>query len=177
MRNQPEVAHFYYTDESYILPGINWVTLGGTKTFNDSNLEVSQRDREHILNCCYEILPSLKVFGLNKMDESQNMYIFHIDLLLLFIHFPNTLCYHVIFHSQNNEEIADMVGLRPHRSPVRVEAERLQVPVSPGQYASCWLVHNYGHGGQGVNLSWGTAREATRLIQQCLTSDLSKSKL
>ena len=52
-------------------------------------------------------------------------------------------------------EIIDTVtGLRPARSSVRVEAERL---------GSGRCVHNYGHDGNGVSLSWGCAREAAAL--------------
>jgi D-amino-acid oxidase len=50
-----------------------------------------------------------------------------------------------------------VTGLRPSRSAVRVEAERL---------GSGWCVHNYGHGGNGVSLSWGCAREAVELAVQ-----------
>jgi D-amino-acid oxidase len=53
------------------------------------------------------------------------------------------------------EILAHMVGLRPARPAVRLEA----VPVGP---ARC--VHNYGHGGSGVALSWGTARVAADLL-------------
>jgi D-amino-acid oxidase len=49
-------------------------------------------------------------------------------------------------------------GLRPIRSSVRVEAER----ISPDRL----LVHNYGHGGAGVTLSWGCATEVVRLIAE-----------
>ncbi|WP_214317315.1 FAD-dependent oxidoreductase [Nonomuraea sediminis] len=45
------------------------------------------------------------------------------------------------------------VGLRPDRPAVRVEAEG-------------GVVHNYGHGGNGVSLSWGCAREAAALTLQ-----------
>jgi D-amino-acid oxidase len=48
------------------------------------------------------------------------------------------------------------VGLRPSRPLVRLEAE----PVAGGRH----IVHNYGHGGAGVSLSWGCAREAARLV-------------
>ncbi len=49
-------------------------------------------------------------------------------------------------------EIRTVVGLRPFRvSGYRVEAEKLGDKV---------LVHNYGHGGAGVTLSWGTAHLA-----------------
>lgn len=47
-----------------------------------------------------------------------------------------------------------ITGLRPERPAVRVEAERI---------GSGWCVHNYGHGGSGVSLSWGCAREAAEL--------------
>jgi D-amino-acid oxidase len=47
------------------------------------------------------------------------------------------------------------VGLRPARPQVRLAAE----PAGPGL-----LVHNYGHGGAGITLSWGCAREVAALI-------------
>jgi D-amino-acid oxidase len=47
------------------------------------------------------------------------------------------------------------VGLRPVRDAVRLERERLP----DGRL----LVHNYGHGGAGVTVAWGCAREAARL--------------
>jgi D-amino-acid oxidase len=50
--------------------------------------------------------------------------------------------------------IEHQVGLRPVRPVVRVERERL---------ASATLIHNYGHGANGVSLSWGCAYEVARL--------------
>jgi D-amino-acid oxidase len=60
------------------------------------------------------------------------------------------------------------VGLRPVRPQVRLEAAPLPAGDgppgrSPGPRL---LVHNYGHGGAGITLSWGCAREVTRLVQQ-----------
>ena len=53
--------------------------------------------------------------------------------------------------------IGHRVGLRPARDAgVRIEAEPL-----PGGGR---LVHNYGHGGAGVTVAWGCAREAARLV-------------
>lgn len=49
---------------------------------------------------------------------------------------------------------AEVVGLRPGRATVRVEAEP-----RPGGL----VVHDYGHGGAGVTLSWGCAEEAVGL--------------
>ena len=47
------------------------------------------------------------------------------------------------------------VGLRPSRTEVRLEKEHVGDKV---------IVHNYGHGGAGVTLSWGCADEVARLI-------------
>jgi glycine/D-amino acid oxidase-like deaminating enzyme len=53
-------------------------------------------------------------------------------------------------------EIRTVVGLRPFRpAGFRVEAERLGDKL---------VVHNYGHGGGGVTLSWGTAELSARLV-------------
>ncbi|MFB7821718.1 FAD-dependent oxidoreductase [Streptomyces hydrogenans] len=48
------------------------------------------------------------------------------------------------------------IGARPNRATVRVEAEH--------QEDGTVVVHNYGHGGAGVTLSWGCADEAQRLV-------------
>lgn len=47
------------------------------------------------------------------------------------------------------------VGLRPARTPLRVSAE----PRDAGL-----VIHNYGHGGAGVTLSWGSAEAARDLL-------------
>ena len=52
------------------------------------------------------------------------------------------------------EVIGTVTGLRPERPGVRVEAETLD---------SVRFVHNYGHGSNGVTLSWGCARQAATL--------------
>jgi D-amino-acid oxidase len=48
------------------------------------------------------------------------------------------------------------IGARPTRATVRVEAE--------WQEDGTVVVHNYGHGGAGVTLSWGCAEETERLL-------------
>ncbi|MFD9329545.1 FAD-dependent oxidoreductase [Streptomyces sp. NPDC060065] len=50
------------------------------------------------------------------------------------------------------------VGLRPVRDTVRLERE----PLADGRV----LVHNYGHGGAGVTVAWGCAREAAALASR-----------
>lgn len=49
------------------------------------------------------------------------------------------------------------VGLRPGRSEVRLEMERVS--------NNCAVIHNYGHGGAGFTLSWGCAEEVLELAQ------------
>jgi D-amino-acid oxidase len=48
------------------------------------------------------------------------------------------------------------VGLRPGRPSVRLEVERREAGV---------VVHNYGHGGSGVTIAWGCARQVVQLIK------------
>ena len=58
--------------------------------------------------------------------------------------------------------MTERVGLRPCRPEVRLESEAL-----PGERT---LWHNYGHGGAGVTLSWGCAREITAGVLAGATS-------
>ena len=53
--------------------------------------------------------------------------------------------------------IGGAVGLRPSRSEVRLEVEYID---------ERRVVHNYGHGGAGVTLSWGCAEEVANLVSQ-----------
>ena len=53
--------------------------------------------------------------------------------------------------------IGGAVGLRPSRSEVRLDVEYI------GERK---VVHNYGHGGAGVTLSWGCAEEVANLVYQ-----------
>ena len=53
------------------------------------------------------------------------------------------------------------VGLRPSRKLVRLEIEKLSNSKS--------VIHNYGHGGAGVTLSWGCADEVVRMVSSKMT--------
>lgn len=58
-------------------------------------------------------------------------------------------------------EILDtFVGLRPGRSEVRVELEKID--------SGPTIIHNYGHAGGGFTLSWGCAAEVVELAQASL---------
>lgn len=60
--------------------------------------------------------------------------------------------------------VGHRVGLRPARPFVRLEAEAL----AAGDGRTVTVVHNYGHGGAGVTLSWGCAEDATALVLAAL---------
>lgn len=52
--------------------------------------------------------------------------------------------------------VDSVVGLRPGRPQVRVELEEELLPVP--------VVHDYGHGGSGITIGWGCARDVARLV-------------
>jgi D-amino-acid oxidase len=56
------------------------------------------------------------------------------------------------------EILEHRVGLRPGRPAIRLELDN-----APGRVPH---IHNYGHGGSGITLSWGCAEETLRLVQE-----------
>lgn len=60
----------------------------------------------------------------------------------------------------------EWVGLRPSRTPLRLETELMDLP-----NGKLKVVHNYGHGGVGIALSWGTSLHATQMVKDLLNSD------
>jgi D-amino-acid oxidase len=64
------------------------------------------------------------------------------------------------FPAVAHAEVLDhRIGIRPLRTTVRLEHEDL---------GDRHIVHNYGHGGSGVSLSWGCADEVTRIVSGLL---------
>ncbi|KAG8444669.1 hypothetical protein GDO86_009728 [Hymenochirus boettgeri] len=75
---------------------------------------------------------------------------------------------------QGSRVVQEKVGLRPVRSSIRLEKEMI---VRNGHRLP--VVHNYGHGGGGFSVHIGTAKAATRLVEELLNvlNDITKSKL
>jgi len=55
-------------------------------------------------------------------------------------------------------------GLRPYRTPLRLEAETRNY----SNKQSLQILHHYGHGGNGIGISWGTAGHAVNMLQTML---------
>ncbi|MBN3311088.1 OXDD oxidase, partial [Amia calva] len=73
---------------------------------------------------------------------------------------------------QKSLQLGDAVGLRPGRRNLRLEREMYQF-----RNRQVPIVHNYGHGGGGISLSWGTALETLQLVQQCVSDRPLPSRL
>lgn len=67
------------------------------------------------------------------------------------------------------EIVGRWAGLRPQRSCVRLEKELLTF-----NGKKLRVVHNYGHGANGISLSWGTALQAARLATEW-ANEISRS--
>jgi glycine/D-amino acid oxidase-like deaminating enzyme len=128
-----------FPDETaYIIPNREWVVLGGTGQVGDWNLNASLTDAEGILDRCSQVLPSLK----------------------------------------QAQVLSQWVGLRPGRVRLRLEAgkvtggavqsigfeeEETWTVEGADQNGSMAVVSNYGHGGSGLTLAWGTAGDAVEI--------------
>ncbi|CAC5403735.1 DDO [Mytilus coruscus] len=61
--------------------------------------------------------------------------------------------------------VEEWAGLRPSRSPLRLEPEIVKTNKGPLK-----VVHNYGHGSNGIALSWGTGIHAAKLVKDMMES-------
>lgn len=67
--------------------------------------------------------------------------------------------------SRTFDVISDIVGRRPaRRGGLRLELERIDVVNKSGQNVARNILHAYGIGGRGVELSWGIAEDAMGLL-------------
>jgi D-amino-acid oxidase len=66
-------------------------------------------------------------------------------------------CYNLVPALRGAQVLEQVVGLRPGRATVRLEEGE---PIGAGTR----VVHNYGHGGAGITLSWGCAADVATLV-------------
>ncbi|KAK2157770.1 hypothetical protein NP493_1851g00024 [Ridgeia piscesae] len=127
----PWLKHFIYAMEqdTYIIPGMDNVVIGGTLQKYDTGLEHREEDSKAVWERACKMVPSLQKATVQWQ----------------------------------------WVGLRPFREPLRLEKELMTFP--QGQLN---VVHNYGHGAEGVGMSWGTAVHASRLVTEVLQQGQAK---
>lgn len=82
-------------------------------------------------------------------------------------------CYNLLPSLKTAPIQKELMGLRPHRSRVRVDVEITQNVNG----RDVKIVHNYGHGGYGVTTAPGTAKYAVKLAKDLLRERNSISKL
>ena len=63
------------------------------------------------------------------------------------------------------EIVGEWVGLRPGRDEIRLETEMIRVPLEGQRECRIPVIHNYGHGANGINMSWGCAENVIELIK------------
>ncbi|XP_071949875.1 D-aspartate oxidase-like [Antedon mediterranea] len=119
----------------------------------------------HIIPCRNTVLVGKSVQKNNwnlKVDKNDRKEIWRSAVNM----FPS------ISHAELDHE---WVGLRPGRPTVRLERETINID---GNIVP--IVHNYGHGGRGVSMSWGCAEDAAKLVQDIIDEEKQrtiKSKL
>ena len=119
---------------SYVIPRANDIVLGGTYEEHNTDPNVDLQQTLDILDRCA-----------NLVDH------FHKQ----FAESLRSVRRELLDSGTSTAILGVACGLRPMRSSVRVEVEEIE--------SGRWVIHNYGHGGAGVALSWGCAKEATEL--------------
>ena len=64
------------------------------------------------------------------------------------------------------EIVGEWVGLRPGRDEIRLELEMIRAPLEGYRERRIPVIHNYGHGANGITMSWGCAENVIELIKK-----------
>lgn len=153
-----------FTHYNYV---INCTGLGARSLFNDQeiypcrgqilklkphNVDYSLFEEEGINSLAY-IIPRLNdlVLGGTTQDHDWNLEPSEKDTQDILRNCTN------LFPQLKQADILEIkVGLRPARKNIRLEIEK---------YSDNFVIHNYGHGGSGFNLSWGCAQDVVQLVE------------
>ncbi|CAH0047348.1 unnamed protein product [Clonostachys solani] len=132
---------------SFIIPRFfnGGTIVGGTKEPGEWNSEASMSTREDLLKAGEKLMP--------------------------YCSSPNTAS---ISKTEAMRVIADVVGRRPTRQGgMRVEVEEKRVDKGATRLPSRRVIHAYGAGGRGFELSWGVANEVAQLASQLISKSPS----
>ena len=149
---------------------VNCTGLGSRKLFNDDHLFAVKGQHvivkapwikhalSHEVESLVYIIPRRDVVVLGGVVEIGN-WSEHVDPVVSRQIMER--CCKFIPGLSKAEVIKEVAGLRPGRNKVRLEIDETAMKKST-------VVHNYGHGGQGVTLFRGCAEETVQLVRKCL---------
>ncbi|KAF7379574.1 hypothetical protein HZH66_014945 [Vespula vulgaris] len=122
-------------------------------------------------NDCYYVIPNTNtvVLGGTHQEGDYDLKVREKDTKFIY-----EGCHRILPSLKKAEILRSWVGLRPGRPKVRLEAEILE---SKTNGKKCHVIHNYGHGGAGLTLSWGCALDVVEIVQSIDRNGIQHSKL
>jgi len=85
-------------------------------------------------------------------------------------------CSELVPGIENAPILSHWVGLRPKRSPIRLELETTSTSTSTSTKPRNVIIHNYGHSGSGVTLCWGCAGDVVKLANRAMMEKVQQSQ-
>lgn len=145
----PAVSTIYCDDENpegmvHIMPQRDHIMLGGTYERMDGNLKISTEISAAILDRCIKAMPALAQ--------------------------ARVISEHVGLRPSRREDDIHKGARRAEsnfRGGIRLERENSGLPADneTAHISEKFVVHNYGHGGNGVTYSWGCAKEVLGIVE------------
>ena len=139
---------------TYVVPRLHDIVLGGTYQEGEEDCRVESEIHGDILKRCADLLIGY--------DQQFALSIAALAGEAFAAEFGRRLGSDTASRGADSSpvtllgDISDDCGLRPARAEVCLRVDAL----TPAWY----LIHNYGHGGSGVTLSWGCANEVATLL-------------
>lgn len=130
------------------------MVLGGTGQVGNYSTDVSVADAAKIADRAIQVVPSLKHAEL--LDHWVGLRPGRVRLRLE----PETLSHGVLQQAAERAAAA--------QKKVSHGVDEVHSAVGLGRLQGLKVVHNYGHGGSGLTLAWGTAGDAVQLALQML---------